>query len=136
MFEPHINSVVILCRQVFAMKRSKYKGSQTETVSFAINFPFTIENLRTVLAHGANPDKSPYSHHDIANWYERFWNEYCDSDLPSDIEHVMPILADVETQWDLYLANTYSLEQLWLLSLSEVFLPKEWFDRWLSAINT
>ena len=24
----------------------------------------------------------------------------------------MPILADVETQWDLYLANTYSLEEL------------------------
>jgi len=37
----------------------------------------------------------------------------------------MPILADIETQWDLYLANTYSLSQLQQLDFEAVKLPVE-----------
>jgi len=43
----------------------------------------------------------------------------------------MPILADVETQWDLFLANTLTLQELQSPNFAEIPLPTEWFDKWL-----
>jgi hypothetical protein len=37
-------------------------------------------------------------------------------------------------KWDLYLANTYSLEQLRELDLDRVRLPLEWFPEWLAQL--
>ena len=100
-----------------------------------IEFGFTRENVLTVLSMGANPKKSPYSHKQIAEWCERFWGKYCDIDAPEEIEELMPILADVETQWDLYLASTYSLDQLQEDNFENVVLPVEWFVEWLKEAN-
>lgn len=54
-----------------------------------------------------------------------------DVDAGPAIERLMPILADVETQWDLFLANTHSFEELRAMSLDDVRLPVEWFEQWL-----
>ncbi|GHU14950.1 hypothetical protein AGMMS50225_27800 [Betaproteobacteria bacterium] len=45
---------------------------------------------------------------------------------------MLPILTDVETQWDLYLANTYQIEELRSRSFEDERLPVEWFQDWLS----
>ena len=104
-------------------------------LSEPINLEFTRENAIKLLSWGEEPDDSPYSHKQIAEWCERFWNIYCDVDAPDEIENIMPVLADVETQWDLYLANTYSLEQLQTQNFEEVALPVKWFTDWLREIN-
>ena len=104
--------------------------------SESINLEFTRANTIKLLMFGEKPENSPYSHKQIAEWSERFWNKYCDFDAEEEIEKLMPILADVETQWDLYLANTYTLKELQNQSFEKVKLPVEWFTKWLQQINT
>jgi hypothetical protein len=96
-----------------------------------VALPFTPEAAIQVLHWGAHPDASPYSHKQIALWCDRFWCQYLDVDAPPEIEKILPILTDVETQWDLYLTNTYSLKELQSNTFEEVNLPVEWFQEWL-----
>ncbi|RMA63352.1 hypothetical protein C8C96_4439 [Acidovorax sp. 100] len=96
-----------------------------------VTLPFTREAALQVLEWGAEPDSSPHSHKQIAEWCDRFWCQYIDADAPPEIEKLLPVLTDVETQWDLYLANTYSLEELRSRSFEGVVLPPEWFKQWL-----
>jgi hypothetical protein len=103
--------------------------------SIPINLEFNRKNLLALLALGAEPDKSPYSHKQIAEWCERFWNKYCYIDAPEDIEVIMPVLADVETQWDLYLAGKFSLSELKKQDFESVLLPVEWFVNWSTEAN-
>jgi hypothetical protein len=93
--------------------------------------PFEADSVLRVLAWGATPDQSPYTHQDIAHWGERFWNQFADVDAPPQIESLMPILADVETQWDLFLANNFSLLELHSLNFSYIRLPTKLFNEWL-----
>lgn len=99
-----------------------------------IDQPFTFEAALRVLSWGALPG-SPISHRQIAEWCDRFWCRYLDVDAPPDLERLLPVLTDVETQWDLYLANTYSLEELRTGSLEHVRMPVEWFEQWLQDAN-
>ncbi|WP_175400975.1 hypothetical protein [Terasakiispira papahanaumokuakeensis] len=41
---------------------------------------------------------------------------------------------DVETQWDLYLAKTYSPEALRMKNFEEEQMPTEWFRDWLQQL--
>ncbi len=97
---------------------------------------FNKDNLLQLLAFGAKPEQSPYSHKQIAEWCERFWNAYSDIDAPENIEKLLPILADVETQWDLYLSNTYSLLELQQLDFEPINLPVEWFNEWIALLKS
>ncbi len=42
---------------------------------------------------------------------------------------------EIEMQWDMYLANTYTLPELQHLDFSQVRLPNEWFADWLARLN-
>lgn len=97
----------------------------------AADMPFTPESAIQMLEWGANPEQSPYSHRQIAEWCDRFWCQYLDINAPEEIERLLPILTDVETQWDLFLANTYTLEELRTQSFEQVRLPVAWFQKWL-----
>lgn len=101
--------------------------------STPITLPFTPDSVREVLGYGADPDKSPYSHKQIAEWCDRFWCQYMDVDAPPEIERLLPVLADVDAQWDLFLANTFSLKELRTQSFEGARLPTEWFEEWLST---
>ena len=101
-----------------------------------VTLPFTPESVLQVLDWGAHPGSSPHSHKQIALWCDRFWCQYLDVDAPPQIEKLLPILTDVETQWDLYLANTYSLEELRTNAFEDVNLPTEWFEEWLRLART
>ena len=87
-----------------------------------------------MLIWGANPESSPYSHKQIAEWCDRFWCQYLERDAEPEVERLLPILTDVETQWDLYLANTYSLEELRAKDFEQERMPKEWFNDWLQRL--
>ena len=97
--------------------------------------PFTREAAIQMLKWGANPASSPYSHKQIAEWCDRFWCQFLEDDTEADIESLLPIFADVETQWDLYLVSTYSLEELKKKDFEYEQMPKEWFNEWLRQIT-
>lgn len=97
-----------------------------------VDLPYTREAFLQVLRWGALGEASPHSHKQIAQWCDRFWCQYLDDDAPADIEPLLPIMTNVETQWDLYLANTYSIEELCARSFEEVRLPTKWFEEWIS----
>lgn len=75
---------------------------------------------------------SPYSHKQIAEWCDRFWCTHLEDDAPAGVAPLLPVLADIECQWDLYLANNYSIEELRSQSFEDVLLPCEWFEDWIS----
>ena len=104
-------------------------------LSEPINLAFTKDNVIKLLLLGKVPSESPYSHKQIAEWCERFWNKYCEIDAPEEIEKIMPVLADVETQWDLYLVNTYDLKELQNQDFDNVKLPTLWFTNWLKQLS-
>ncbi len=101
-----------------------------------IDLPFTKDSVLKVLQWGALPQNRPFSHQEIAIWCDKFWRRFMDVDAPSEIERLLPILADVDAQWDLYLANTFSSKELQTMSFDEVCLPVEWFNEWLSQVQS
>lgn len=78
---------------------------------------------------------SPYSHKQIAEWCDKFWCQYLDIDAPVEVEAILPFLTDVETQWDLYLANTFAIDQLRSNSFEGECMPVEWFKDWLEEVQ-
>ena len=117
--------------------RNRYVGSWTETGWRDIPLPFTRENLVTVLSWGAGDLPTTHSHQDIAHWCDRFHMAWVTDELRGDdtFRPVVDIAHDVSAQWELHLANTYTLEQLQALTFSTVALPVEWFQDWLRRVR-
>lgn len=84
---------------------------------------------------GLYPHDSPVSHRQIAQWCDRFWCRYRDLDAPPDIERVLPVLADVDAQWDLFVACTSGGGSPPQLHLDQVRMPVRWFEAWASQIQ-
>jgi hypothetical protein len=99
-----------------------------------IPLPFTPDSFVRLLQCGAHPGESPYGHKQIAEWCDTFWCHKLEVEGPPEIDAILPILTDVETQWDLFLANTFSLEELRSNSFEEVQMPVEWFTDWLNQV--
>jgi hypothetical protein len=113
--------------------KSKYVGCWVETPSQDIPLPFSAHNLASLLAQAAQLEKGDYTHQDIAHWCDRFHMAYLYGDLPDEegiTQGVAAIAEDVSAQWELHLANTYSLEQLQTMGFSSVELPHHWFREW------
>lgn len=119
--------------------RNQFVGSWKETGWREISLPFTSESLATVLSWGAGEQSSEYTHQDIAHWCDRFNTAFITDHWTRDeevgISPFASIVEDVYLQWDLYLANTYTLEQLQSLRFSDIRLPDGWFQRWLAKVR-
>jgi|SRR5439155_18409573 len=110
--------------------RNKYVGSWREAECLLIPLPFTPESLGRVLDWGTHPDVAPHTHEEIAHWCDRMHMRFLDTDDAPDVDAAVRIAADVDCQWDLFLANTYTLDELRELDFSQVRLPAEWFLDW------
>lgn len=115
--------------------RNQYVGKWEETKCKLIPLPFTIESLRTILNWGEHHENSEYTHQQIAHWCDLMHMKYIDTDESPDFDRALSIAADVDCQWDLYLANTYQLKELQELDFSKVKLPIEWFADWLEQLE-
>jgi len=91
-----------------------------------LDLPFTLESLKTVLTAGAGTG-TPLTHQQIADWCFRFW---LSSIKDAELDAAAEIAFDVNVQWELYLANAYTLGELQTMDFSKVRLPEEWFDNW------
>jgi len=114
--------------------KNKYIGSWTEPISKKIELPFSIESMLKVLTWGAKPGESAYTHQDIAHWCDRFRTAMFDTDADSAMDIVTAVAADVDAQWDMFLANSYELKKLQELDFSEVRMPLEFFEDWLKQL--
>ena len=83
--------------------------------------------MKFVLSWGAKQNEFSYTHQEIAHWCDRFHMDGMENDNSDDV--ALDIAADVDAQWDLYLVNSYKLEELQKLEFSEVKLPKEWLQK-------
>jgi hypothetical protein len=115
--------------------RNNYIGAWSEVNSKVIDLPFTVESLKSVLMFGANVDESPFTHQDIAHWCDRFRMAMFDVDTDKNLDIATDIAADVDAQWDMYLSNSYSLEELRNLDFSLQRMPAKWFHDWLKEIG-
>ena len=115
--------------------RNKYVGSWTESACRLLPLAFTPESMRQVLDWGARPDAAPYTHQEIAHWCDRMHMQFLDTDDAPDLEAAVRIAADVDCQWDLFLANTYTIDQLCQLDFAAVRLPTEWFVDWQKQLK-
>lgn len=100
-----------------------------------ITLPFNAESLRLVLVWGTAAATSDFSHQDIAHWCDRFHMAMFDIDTTRALDIATGIAADVDAQWDLFLSNTYDLEQLKKLDFNRVSLPADWFQDWLAQLE-
>ena len=63
-----------------------------------------------------------------------FRGEYDQGNMVDALRIMETVVEDVDCQYELYLANTYTLEQLQHMDHSTVALPCEWFTQWLSQL--
>lgn len=116
----------------------KKGGTVQETGAREIPLPLSKENLRQLLTDIIN-NKTQYSHQDFANWCSQHFSNIICNDLELDAvgidEATYEVLNDVDAQWDLFLVNTYKIEELQTMDLSKVKLPEEWFKNWLSQLD-
>ncbi len=121
-------------------KRTREIGAYSEPPAPSINLPFTVANLRALLAEGTRPD-AHYTHQQIKDWADQFWwtqsEQVMDrgAEVPAKVEAAADLAQEIELQWDMYLANTYALPELQRLDFSQVRLPPEWFADWLARLN-
>jgi hypothetical protein len=119
--------------------KSGYGASWKETPFEKLDLPFTIESLEKVLAHGTD-EHSPFSHQQIADWCFRFWWEREEGSLSGILDDELDLAAglalDVDAQWDMYLANEFTLGELQSMVFSKVTLPEEWFRNWEQELGT
>ena len=57
------------------------------------DMPFTRAAAIQMLRWGADPNSSPYTHKQIAEWCDRFWCKYLDVDAEPEIESLLPTLT-------------------------------------------
>jgi hypothetical protein len=121
------------------MKRNKYVGKWTETGAKKIDLPFTRDNLVLLLFKIVSKERLEYSEQDFVNWCENFsWvieeaEQFNENN--NQCNKLSEVLNDISAQWDLFLVNNYSLEELQELDFSIVELPTAWFENWLRIIK-
>ncbi|MEJ2042144.1 MAG: hypothetical protein P8X74_03945 [Reinekea sp.] len=102
-----------------------------------IEKPYTLRNLADLLSQGLLGSMSRFSHFQIVEWCSQFVEEYDltpDDDLPLPPHEAIALADDVVVQWELYLASQYSLDELNRFMLSDVVLPKPYFEQWLNTV--
>lgn len=114
--------------------RNKFVGSWTETPATPIDLPLTVASLTQLLEIGGDPSNARYTHQQIATWCERYYAQYYNDPTIRDETLDFDVANDVSAQWGLYLANSYSLDELQSLDFSSVVLPLEWFDDWIAKL--
>jgi hypothetical protein len=121
-------------------KRTSFVGAYSEPPAPSIDLPFTVANLRALLTEGARPD-AHFTHQQIKDWAARFWWTQSEqpfslgADVAPDVEKAADLAQEIEMQWDMYLADTYTLPELQHLDFSHIRLPEEWFADWLTQLD-
>lgn len=102
----------------------------------AIDLPFDAPSAMKVLEWGASGDAAPCAHREIAAWCDRFWCHYLDADVPFEIARLLPILAEVDMEWDMRSSPRGAALGDAPDAGDDARLPTEWFEEWLARART
>jgi len=89
------------------------------------------ENLKEVIKkviHG----ESKYSHYQIANWCSNYVNYFEDFEV---LPLYLTLSEEIDNQWELYLLNSFSQEELVSIKINEITMPISWFQEWDRKLN-
>ena len=95
-----------------------------------LSLPYTAASAIKVLEQGASGDRSPFSHRQLADWCYRFCQAHYDTEAAPEIAAVLPVVYDVDTQWELSMANSIPQSDLGSVDLDSIVLPSTWFVSW------
>lgn len=94
----------------------------------------TPDNLQHLLIQVKNKTNL-FTHEELADWCCDYTVKLQNVELNTKLEiTALSVATDIDSQWELYLVNSYTLEQLQTLDKSKVNLPEDWFKEWLSKI--
>ena len=102
-----------------------------------IDKPYNLAHLADLISQGLLGSMSRFSHFQIVEWCSHFVDQYdlaADAEIPVSPNDAIVVADDVVVQWELYLATQYSLDDLNKFSLSDVVLPKTFFEGWLNQL--
>ena len=116
--------------------RNRYVGSWSEPTADPILLPYTTASLRSLLEIGRNPNATDYTHQQIARWCDLFVYHFFDDPAVRDRSVEIEVAEDVSAQWDLTIANTFTLEERRNLNYAEFRLPFEWFAGWIDRLES
>ena len=112
-------------------------GGLQETGAKEIPLDFTQDNLKKLLSDIIK-ETSIYSHQDFANWASKYHmqclNQFDKGEQVDD--QLEDLLLDIDVQWDLYLFNKYSVDELLKIDLSMVKYPAELLNEWWTRLNS
>lgn len=79
------------------------------------------------------------SHKDLVDWCSNFLQE-ASQDISISVNRplnkkAIMVALDIENQWELYLSNTYTLEELQTLEQKDVKMPIQWLQEWDKSIQ-
>ena len=112
-----------------------YTGSFQESHCKLIDLPFSPESIEQILQWGEMPEGAPHTHQEIAHWCNRMHIDLLDTNTEPELNRALSIAKDVDCQWDLFLVNTFNVEELRVLDFSTICLPLEWFTNWLEKLK-
>ncbi|MCJ8312916.1 MAG: hypothetical protein HRU38_11935 [Saccharospirillaceae bacterium] len=94
-----------------------------------ISKPYIADSLMEILAQGLLGSMSRYTHFQIIEWCVRFRENQEELNA-----FYIQLSDDVIVQWELFIASSYTLEQMRSFSLSDIVLPKPYFEQWLNEL--
>ncbi|WP_394555489.1 hypothetical protein C1N61_28590 (plasmid) [Priestia aryabhattai] len=99
-------------------------------------YSYTADSLKKVIKLAVI---NSISHKDLVDWCEEFLQETSkDTSISinrSKNKKAIMVALDIENQWELYLSNTYTFEELQILEQKEVKMPKQWLEEWDNSIQ-
>lgn len=99
-----------------------------------INLTHNAKNLVFLLKEIVSK-KNSFTHEDFANWCMVYADNFREVDFSNPVEQsAYEVADDIDAQWELYLVNTYTLEQL-QGDRSKITVPDDWFKEWLVKLN-
>ena len=94
-------------------------------------YGYTSDSLKKVIKLAVI---NSISHKELVDWCEAFLQEISkDTNIKvnrSLSKKAIMVALDIENQWELYLSNTYTLEELQDLEQKEVKMPIQWLKEW------
>ena len=116
----------------------KYLGRWRETSFDPLDLAFSHESFERLLTAGVDA-ASPYSHQQIVDWCERLAKESLEGSVSvvNDPNLIIGAQAaeDIVINWELYVTNIYTLDQLKKLDFAKVKLHGEFFKNWLRKLD-
>ncbi|WP_028401004.1 hypothetical protein [Ectobacillus panaciterrae] len=100
------------------------------------NLDRTVENLKSLILDTIN---NQISHKELADWCYEYCDDYwCSMETSEednyDNDKGLDVAMEIDTQWELFLTNTYSTSELQEMDFSNVKMPEEWLHNWLHKL--